>query len=171
MNQNWICKNIRNSDICLQKFGCFVWRIIFECNSLSFVNRNVRKSWKFRQITFCKNTVLQIHEFCKRSLEKAAYLVGILGQQSILKNHTRGHFLFHKNIKDFAKTHEISYLLSNHWKFSFFERHVFSSKLQFQGCKFTLFSKHCNFFCQNGVFMLNCVVIVYMLQPEIAFFS
>ena len=102
MNQNWICKNIRNSDICLQKFGCFVWRIIFECNSLSFVNRNVRKSWKFRQITFCKNTMLQIHEFCKRSLEKAAYLVGILGQQSILKNHTRGHFLFHKII-DFCK--------------------------------------------------------------------
>ena len=120
----------------------------------------------FAQTQCCKFT-----KFCKWSLEKGAYLVGILGQQSILKNHTRGHFLFHKNIKDFAKTHEISYLLSNHWKFSFFERHVFSSKLQFQGCKFTLFSKHCNFFCQNGVFMLNCVVIVYMLQPEIAFFS
>ena len=110
-------------------------------------------------------------KFCKRSLEKAAYLVGILSQQSFLKNHTRGHFLFHKNIKDFAKTHKFSYLLSNHWKFSIFERHVFLQNYNFRDANSLCFRSTAIFFCQNGVFMLNCVVIVYMLQPEIAFFS
>ena len=147
LNQNWICKNTRNSDIYLQKVGCFIWRIIFGCNSYHLSIEMLESHGNFVKSHFAKTQCCcKFTKFCKRSLEKAAYLVGILSQQSFLKNHTRGHFLFHKNIKDFAKTHEISYLLSNHWKFSFFERHVFLQNYNFRDANSLCFRSTAIFF-------------------------